>query len=409
MTLRLVRVLVLVIACCTAVYSNAQLGINSTLSNHDTNGVITGAARFQEYLPLLKGKRVALIINQTSLVNRTSLLDTLLAQNIEIVKVFTPEHGFRGAAGAGEKVDNEVDKKTGLPIVSLYGSSKKPKKTDLNNVDVLIYDLQDVGTRFYTYISTMQYAMEACAEYGKEFMVLDRPNPNGHYVDGPVLDMSLKSFVGMQPIPIVYGMTAGEYAKMLVGENWFDGSEKVKLTVIPCENYDHTVLYHLPVSPSPNLRTMAAIYSYPSLCFFEGTVVSVGRGTSMPFQQFGHPAFKNRTVYSFMPSIPFGKGPSPKLAGETCYGQVVAMNDEEGLMINGKGIKLIWLVKAYDWYPEKEKFFNSFFEKLAGTKELRKQIESGTSIVDIKKSWQKDLDVFKKIRKKYLLYKDFES
>lgn len=409
MTLRLVRVLVLVIACCTAVYSNAQLGINSTLSNHDTNGVITGAARFQEYLPLLKGKRVALIINQTSLVNRTSLLDTLLAQNIEIVKVFTPEHGFRGAAGAGEKVDNEVDKKTGLPIVSLYGSSKKPKKADLNNVDILIYDLQDVGTRFYTYISTMQYAMEACAEYGKEFIVLDRPNPNGHYVDGPVLDMSLKSFVGMQPIPIVYGMTAGEYAKMLVGENWFDGSEKVKLTVIPCENYDHTVLYHLPVSPSPNLRTMAAIYSYPSLCFFEGTVVSVGRGTSMPFQQFGHPAFKNRTVYSFMPSIPFGKGPSPKLAGETCYGQVVAMNDEEGLMINGKGIKLIWLVKAYDWYPEKDKFFNSFFEKLAGTKELRKQIESGTSIVDIKKSWQKDLDVFKKIRKKYLLYKDFES
>lgn len=409
MTLRLVRVLVLVIACCTAMYSNAQLGINSTLSNHDTNGVITGAARFQEYLPLLKGKRVALIINQTSLVNRTSLLDTLLAQNIEIVKVFTPEHGFRGAAGAGEKVDNEVDKKTGLPIVSLYGSSKKPKKTDLNNVDILIYDLQDVGTRFYTYISTMQYAMEACAEYGKEFMVLDRPNPNGHYVDGPVLDMSLKSFVGMQPIPIVYGMTAGEYAKMLVGEDWFDGSAKVKLTVIPCENYDHTVLYHLPVSPSPNLRTMAAIYSYPSLCFFEGTVVSVGRGTSMPFQQFGHPAFKNRTVYSFMPSIPFGKGPSPKLAGETCYGQVVAMNDEEGLMINGKGIKLIWLVKAYDWYPEKEKFFNSFFEKLAGTKELRKQIENGTSIADIKKSWQKDLDVFKKIRKKYLLYKDFES
>lgn len=409
MTLRLVRVLVLVIACCTAVYSNAQLGINSTLSNHDTNGVITGAARFQEYLPLLKGKRVALIINQTSLVNRTSLLDTLLAQNIEIVKVFTPEHGFRGATGAGEKVDNEVDKKTGLPIVSLYGSSKKPKKADLNNVDILIYDLQDVGTRFYTYISTMQYAMEACAEYGKEFMVLDRPNPNGHYVDGPVLDMSLKSFVGMQPIPIVYGMTAGEYAKMLVGQDWFDGSEKVKLTVIPCENYDHTVLYHLPVSPSPNLRTMAAIYSYPSLCFFEGTVVSVGRGTSMPFQQFGHPAFKNRTVYSFMPSIPFGKGPSPKLAGETCYGQVVAMNDEEGLMINGKGIKLIWLVKAYDWYPEKDKFFNSFFEKLAGTKELRKQIESGTSIVDIKKSWQKDLDVFKKIRKKYLLYKDFES
>lgn len=409
MTLRLVRVLVLVIACCTAVYSNAQLGINSTLSNYDTNGVITGAARFQEYLPLLKGKRVALIINQTSLVNRASLLDTLLAQNIEIVKVFTPEHGFRGAAGAGEKVDNEADKKTGLPIVSLYGSSKKPKKADLTNVDILIYDLQDVGTRFYTYISTMQYAMEACAEYGKEFMVLDRPNPNGHYVDGPVLDMSLKSFVGMQPIPIVYGMTAGEYAKMLVGESWFDGSEKVKLTVIPCENYDHTVLYHLPVSPSPNLRTMAAIYSYPSLCFFEGTVVSVGRGTSMPFQQFGHPAFKNRTVYSFMPSIPFGKGPSPKLAGETCYGQVVAMNDEEGLMINGKGIKLIWLVKAYDWYPEKDKFFNSFFEKLAGTKELRKQIESGTSIVDIKRSWQKDLDVFKKIRKKYLLYKDFES
>lgn len=409
MILRSVKVIALVLACCSAVLSSAQHGIRSTLSADDTTGVIVGAARFQQYVSTLKGKKVALIINQTSVVNRTSLLDTLLAQNINIVKIFTPEHGFRGAAGAGEKVDNEVDKKTGLPIISLYGSSKKPKKSDLQDVDVLIYDLQDVGTRFYTYISTMQYAMEACAEYSKSFMVLDRPNPNGHYVDGPVLDMTLKSFVGMQPIPIVYGMTAGEYAKMLVGEKWFKGAEKLQLSVIPCKEYDHTVLYHLPVSPSPNLRTMGAIYSYPSLCFFEGTVVSVGRGTTMPFQQFGHPAFKDRTVYSFMPSIPFGNEPSPKLAGETCYGQVVAMNDEEGLIINGKGIRLIWLVKSYNWYPEKDKFFNSFFEKLAGTKELRKQIEDGVSIKDIKQSWQKDLDAFKKIRKKYLLYKDFES
>lgn len=408
MNVRSVKVLLLVFISFMPLFSIAQLGIGSTLGATDTNGVVTGAARFQEYLPMLKGKSVALIINQTSLIERTSLLDTLLSQNIKIVKVFTPEHGFRGAAGAGEKVDNEVDSKTGLSIISLYGNNKKPKKADLQDVDILIYDLQDVGTRFYTYISTMQYAMEACAEYGKNFMVLDRPNPNGHYVDGPVLDMSLKSFVGMQPIPIVYGMTAGEYAKMLVGEHWFTGSEKLQLTVIPCENYDHTVLYQLPISPSPNLRTMGAIYSYPSLCLFEGTVVSVGRGTSMPFQQYGHPAFKNRTVYSFMPSIPFGDGPTPKLAGETCYGQVVAMNDQEGLTINGNEVKLIWLVKAYNWYPEKDKFFNSFFEKLAGTKELRKQIEDGVPISDIKQSWQKDLGAFKKIRKKYLLYKDFE-
>ncbi len=366
----------------------------------------TGADQFERYVPQLEGKRVGLLINQTSEVDAVSLLDTLLAQGVQVVKVFVPEHGFRGKAEAGEKVKSGVDEKTQIPIVSLYGRSKKPKEQDLKDIDVLIYDLQDVGARFYTYISTMQYAMEACAQYGVSFMILDRPNPNGHYVDGPVLDKSQRSFVGMQSIPIVYGMTAGEYAQMLVGEKWFLGAEKLNLTIIPCANYDHNTRYTLPINPSPNLRTMAAIYCYPSLCFFEGTVVSVGRGTNTPFQQFGHPAFKGKTNYSFIPDVPF-KGPSPKLAGEHCYGQMIAQSTKEADHILRNSIRLRWLIMAYNWYPEKEKFFNNFFSKLAGTTQLRKQIEQGMSEAEIKATWQEDLDAFKEIRKKYLLYTDF--
>ncbi|MEZ5016313.1 MAG: DUF1343 domain-containing protein [Flavipsychrobacter sp.] len=366
----------------------------------------TGADRFEEYLPLLANKKVALLINQTSEVDGTSLLDTLLSQKINVVKVFVPEHGFRGQAEAGEKVDNTIDSKTKTPIISLYGKSKKPKEQDLKDVDVLIYDLQDVGTRFYTYISSLQYAMEACAKYNVEFIILDRPNPNGHYIDGPVLEEKYRSFVGMQSIPVVYAMTAGEYAKMLVGEKWFDGAEQLKLAVIPCANYDHSKKYELPVSPSPNLRNMAAIYCYPSLCFFEGTVASVGRGTDMPFQQFGHPAYKGKTNYSFMPNIPF-KGPQPKLAGERCYGQVIALNEQEANVMIRNSLRLTWLINAYNWYPEKDKFFNSFFEKLVGNSALRKQIMDGVPETDIKASWQKDIDAFKEIRKKYLLYSDF--
>lgn len=366
-----------------------------------------GATQTETYIPMLAGKRVGLIINQTSQIDSVSLLDTLLKRKVGVKKIFVPEHGFRGSAEAGETIVDGTDKKTGLPIISLYGKNKKPTKEQLKDIDVLVYDLQDVGARFYTYISTLQYAMEACAEYGKQLIVLDRPNPNGHYVDGPVLDVSQRSFVGMQPIPIVYGMTVGEYAQMLVGEKWFDGADKLDMKVIACKNYDHTTLYELPVNPSPNLRNMAAIYVYPSLCLFEGTVVSVGRGTAAPFQQFGHPDFINKTVYSFMPGRSIG-GAEPMYANRNCYGQIAAANAQEAKVITRGSIRLFWLIRAYGWYPYKEKFFNDFFEKLAGTKELRKQIEKGMTEEEIKAMWQKDLTAFKQIRKKYLLYPDFE-
>jgi len=369
--------------------------------------VVVAAERMDAYLPLLKNKRVALIINQTSMVGERSLLDTLLTVGVNVVKVFVPEHGFRGEAQAGEHVDNSIDSATQLPIVSLYGDNKKPKPEFLKDVDVVVYDLQDVGVRFYTYISTMQYAMEACAENKKEFIVLDRPNPNGYYVDGPVLKKEFKSFVGMQPIPIVYGMTAGEYAKMLIGEKWAKGLETLNIKVITCGEYDHTALYSLPVRPSPNLKTMAAVMAYPSMCLFEGTVVSVGRGTPTPFQVWGHPSFKAKTMYSFKP-VPVWGRPDPLYAFQDCYGQLAVMNIDEAKTIINRRVRMVWLIKAYNWYEDKTKFFNPFFEKLAGTAELRKQIESGMTEDAIRATWKKDIDAFKKIRKKYLLYPDFE-
>ena len=393
-----------------AITGCAQAG-NEKLSEYDASfEVVTGAERLDVYLPLLKGKNVGLIINQTSVVGRwqTSLLDTLLHHKVRVKKVFVPEHGFRGTAAAGEKVDNEKDKKTGLPIISLYGNNKKPTAAQLKNIDVLIYDLQDVGVRFYTYISTLQYAMEACAENDIQLIILDRPNPNGFYVDGPVLDTGHRSFVGMQPIPVVYGMTPGEYAKMLVGEKWFPGAEQLKMEVITCEQYDHKVKYQLPVPPSPNLQTMTAVYCYPSLCFFEGTVISVGRGTDKPFQQWGHPAFKGRATVYFTPVPVWGQKIKPPLAYEDCYGQVVAFNEQEALRILKGRLRPLWLQRAYDWFPDKDKFFNNFFEKLAGTSELRKQVEKGVSETDIQASWEPGLKAFKQIRKKYLLYTDFE-
>ncbi len=368
---------------------------------------ITGDQRLDEYLPLLKKKKVAILVNQTSLAGKTHLLDTLLSRDVNVVKIFVPEHGFRGASEAGETVDNTVDKKTGISVISLYGNNKKPSKEDLKGVDILLYDLQDVGVRFYTYISTLQYAMEACAEYNKPLIVLDRPNPNGHYIDGPVLDTTLRSFVGMQPIPIVYAMTAGEYAQMLKGEEWFPGANDLKLTVINCLNYDHTMLYELPVQPSPNLKTMAAIYSYPSMCLFEGTVTSVGRGTDNPFQQFGHPDFFGKPIYDFTPMQKFGQ-PEPLYANRKCYGQLVALNEQEALYFFNKKMRLIFLQRAYGWYPYKEKFFNSFFEKLAGTKELREQIINKVGEEEIRNSWKEGIADFKVKRKKYLLYTDFE-
>ncbi len=371
-------------------------------------GIQVGAERMDEYLSLLKGKRVALLINQTSVVGEDLLLDALLREKVMVVKVFVPEHGFRGNADAGAHVASTKDKKTGLPIISLYGSNKKPKKEQLKDIDVLIYDLQDVGVRFYTYISTLEYVMEACAESNKQLIVLDRPNPNGHYVDGPVLEKEYRSFVGMQPVPVVYGMTVGEYAQMLKGEKWIANADKVKLKVIPCANYDHTKKYQISIPPSPNLKTMAAIYLYPSLCLFEGTVVSVGRGTDMPFQQWGNPLFKGKSKYSFTPESTVGAS-KPMYEGKECYGELVAQADNEALRKNEDIFNIKWLIQAYQWYPDKEAFFNSnnFFDKLAGTAKLQQQIKSGMKDDDIRDTWIKGNDAFMKIRKKYLLYADF--
>lgn len=371
--------------------------------------IVTGAERMEEYLPRLKGKRVALLVNQTSIVGEGHLLDALLERKVKVVKVFVPEHGFRGSADAGAHVGNSTDKKSGLPIISLYGETKRPRNEQLKDVDVFIYDLQDVGARFYTYISSLEYIMEACAATGKELMVLDRPNPNGHYVDGPVLDRQLRSFVGMQPVPVVYGMTAGEYARMLKGEQWVKGADKLKLTVIECAHYDHTRKYALPVAPSPNLKTMAAIYLYPSLCLFEGTAISVGRGTDRPFQQWGHPELSGEANHSFTPESTTGAS-KPMYEGKKCFGVLIAETDKGALEKNGDRFNLSWLIQAYQWFPDKNKFFNNnnFFEKLAGTTELRRQIQSGMSEEQIRATWQNDLAAFRKVRKKYLLYKDFE-
>jgi uncharacterized protein YbbC (DUF1343 family) len=372
-----------------------------------TDAIMPGAACTQEYLPLLKGKKVALLINQTSMVGATLLLDTLLSAKVEVRKIFVPEHGFRGTADAGAHIKNDVDSKTGLPMISLYGNNKKPKPEQLKDIDVVLFDLQDVGTRFYTYISTLEYLMEACAENGKQLIVLDRPNPNGHYVDGPVLEKSLRSFVGMQPVPVVYGMTIGEYAKMLQGERWTNQSEDLAMNVITCKNYDHTKLYKLPVAPSPNLKEMNAVYLYPSLCFFEGTVISVGRGTEKPFQQWGNPLLSKDYSYYFTPQSKQGAS-KPVFEGSKCYGEKLQNLLIEKDVAPGDSLQLSFLINAYHAYPVKEKFFNDFFEKLAGTKQLRQQIISGVSEKAIRASWQPDMIAFKKIRKKYLLYKDFE-
>lgn len=366
--------------------------------------VITGAEHMEQYLPLLQGKRTALLINQTSIAGSRLLLDTLLTRGVSITKIFAPEHGFRGLADAGAHIRNGRDSATGLPVISLYGKNKKPQKEHLTDVDIIIYDLQDVGVRFYTYISTLQYAMEACAAEGKTLIVLDRPNPNGFYVDGPVLDTTLRSFVGMQPVPVAYGMTAGEYALMLKGERWFDGAEKLDLKIIPCTGYDHNTRYEMPVPPSPNLKSPNAVFWYPSLCLFEGTVVSVGRGTPAPFEQWGHPGYKGKTAYNFTPVSMTGAG-KPLHEGQACYGKRMPEN-----AAGQHNFTLAPLIEAYNWHTDKEKFFNrnNFFEKLAGSNSLRKQVVQGLTEEQIRATWQKDLEAFRLIRKKYLLYPDFE-
>jgi len=374
-----------------------------------TKPIVVGAERFDQYLEKLKGKNVGMVVNQTSLVGapykETHLVDSLLKLKISVKKILTPEHGFRGTADAGEKVKSGIDEKTGLPLVSLYGNNKKPTPENLNDLDVLVFDIQDVGARFYTYISTLHFVMEACAENDKELIVLDRPNPNGFYIDGPVLDTAYRSFVGMHPVPVVHGMTIGEYAKMLNGEKWLKNGAQCKLTVIACENYDHSMLYKVRVKPSPNLPNMTAMYLYPSLCFFEGTPVSVGRGTDKPFQIIGHPDFAAGT-FTFTPKSMEG-AKEPPLKDVQCKG-IDLSTLQRDYFLKRKSLNLEWLIEFYQKFPNKEKFFTPFFTKLTGTTELQKQIEQGKSEDEIRASWMLELEQFKNVRMKYLLYADFE-
>jgi uncharacterized protein YbbC (DUF1343 family) len=418
--------------CLIAVLFNCYTGTcQPTIKQSGNSTIIPGAERMPVYLPYLKGKAVAVFANPTSMVKNTNLVDTLLKSGIKIVKIFGPEHGFRGDADAGEKVSDSKDPKTGIPVISLYGDHKKPSKEDLQDVDILIFDIQDVGVRFYTFISSLQYYLEAALENHKPLLILDRPNPNGFYVDGPVLETSFKSFVGMQPIPIVYGMTIGEYALMLAGENWLSKEANAinaynitteptadtpfHVTVIKCKNYDHNSKYVLPVNPSPNLKQMQSIYCYPSTCFFEGTKMSEGRGTDHPFQIFGHPSLP-KNLYSFTP-VPNAGAKSSKCFYQTCYGWNISGSNEEVLKMLDNKIQLKYLLTAYQLFPGKDSFFiqpktgkaeDYFFNKLAGNADLMQQLKAGTNEAAIKKSWQPKLEAFKKIRKKYLLYTDFE-
>jgi len=368
--------------------------------------VQVGAAQTQEYFPFLRGKNTALCVNHTAAIGDVHLLDTLISAGINVVKVFAPEHGFRGDEEAGKTINNSVDAKTDVPIVSIYGQNKKPTKEQLQGVDVIVFDIQDVGVRFFTYISTLHYVMEAAAENNVNVMVLDRPNPNGYWVDGPVLDTAYKSFVGMHPIPIAHGMTVGEYAQMINGEGWLANKKQCNLTVIQMVGYTHFLRYQLPNHPSPNLSSMAAVYLYPTLCMFEGTCMSVGRGTEKPFCVFGHPDFSAGDMYFTPKSIPNAAENPPHL-GVKCRG--FDLTDYSlNILKNSNFIDVNLLIEAYKNYPNKGKFFTSFFDKLAGNKSLREQIIAGKTAEDIRTSWKKDLDTFKKIRKKYLLYPDFE-
>ncbi len=364
--------------------------------------IIVGADRFKLYYPVLKGKRIAVVANQTSIVNvsnnKTHLVDHLKTEFEHIKVVFAPEHGFRGKADAGEHIKNGIDAKTGLPIISLYGKNKKPTKEQLKGIDVVLFDIQDVGVRFYTYISTLHYVMEACAENNIKLIVLDRPNPNAHYVDGPILEKEFSSFIGMHPVPLVYGMTIGEYAQMINGEKWLKNGIQCDLKVIPLKNYNHQTPYNLPIKPSPNLPNDVAINLYPSLGFFEGTNVSCGRGTEMQFQIYGSPFLdKKYFPFEFTPMPNFGSK-YPKHKGKLCYGQDLR-NHKKLNMLN-----LEWLIEAYTSTKDKSKFFIPFFDKLAGTKKLQQQIEQHYTYREIRKDWLKPNLAFKKIRGKYLIY-----
>lgn len=364
----------------------------------------TGAERTRQYFDELEGLRIGVVANQTSRIGSTHLVDSLLGAGFRVVKVFSPEHGFRGQAEAGEPVSSTVDAKTGLPLVSLYGDHRKPRPEDMQGIDLVVYDLQDVGARFYTYISTLTLVMEACAENDLPLMVLDRPNPNGFYLDGPLLEPGFTSFVGMHPVPVVHGMTMAEYARMVNGERWLSDSLQCRLSWVENSGYNHRRFYELPVKPSPNLPDMNSVYLYPSLCFFEGTAVSVGRGTDQPFTLIGYPGFQDGKI-SFTPESKAGASVNPLYKGIECRG--FDLSEEVPAIRENPGLRLSWLIRLYQSYPEKEKFFNNFFDRLAGTDKLRLQIESGHSEDEIRATWQDGLKRFMRIRQQYLLYHDF--
>jgi uncharacterized protein YbbC (DUF1343 family) len=364
---------------------------------------VPGACQIDKYKQLIEGKTVAIVANQTSMVGKTHLVDTLLAIGINVKEIFAPEHGFRELADAGESIENSKDLKTGIRIISLYGSHLKPTAEDLSGIDIVMFDIQDVGVRFYTYISTLHYVLEACAENDVKCIILDRPDPNGFYFDGNIADTAQRSFVAMDPVPVVHGMTVGEYAEMLNGEGWLKDSAKCDLKVIKCKDYTHKTLYELPIKPSPNLPNQTSIYLYPSICFFEGTNVSLGRGTSFPFQVFGSPELPDRG-FSFTPeSIPGAK--NPPLLGEKCYGTDLR-NEIKNKIIPAPQMNLNWIISAYRDFPDKNKFFTPYFDVLASGPTLREQIQKGMISDEIRATWKEGLAKFGKIREKYLLYEE---
>ncbi|MES3016852.1 MAG: DUF1343 domain-containing protein [Bacteroidota bacterium] len=393
-----------ILACGSAAPEQTRSDSTTVAVNSTAGDIITGAQQIDKYLPLLKGKRVGLTINNTSVIDGKLSMDTLLKRGVNIVKGFGPEHGFRGKASAGAKIGDETDEKTGVPLISLYGSKYKPTKEDMKGIDVMVFDMQDVGVRFYTYLSTLHYIMEACAENNVELIILDRPNPNDGYVDGPVREADQESFVGKHAIPILHGLTFGEYAGMINGEGWLPGKAKAKLTVIKMENYAHGKPYTLPIAPSPNLNTQQSILLYPSLCLFEGTVISQGRGTLYPFTVLGNPELKGKYEFSFKPvSIP-GMSEKPPHMDKDCYGLDLRKYDTSTFTKSGR-INLTWLKEFYAAYPNKSVFFrNATFDRLAGTTKLRNQIIEGKSEEEIRKSWEPALSSYKVTRKKYLLY-----
>jgi uncharacterized protein YbbC (DUF1343 family) len=387
-----------------SVYLTAQDKSCHSLRLAEQSEILTGAQQIEKYLPLLSGKSIGVVCNQSSLIGKVHLIDTLLSSGIIIKAVFAPEHGFLGNAAAGTTINDTTDIRTKLKVISLYGNKKKPEPGDLQEIEIMLFDIQDVGTRFYTYISTLALVMEACAEQGIPLIILDRPNPNAFYIDGPVLDTAYRSFVGLHPVPIVYGMTIGEYAMLVNGEGWLRDSVRCDLTVVTLQKWDRNMIINLAVRPSPNLQTWQAIYLYPSLCLFEGTVMSVGRGTDLPFQVIGHPEYLTGS-YAFIPQKIPGVAEKPPYEGQQCFGQNLT-SYADNFLENHNSLNLAFLINSWKELNLEEDFFNSYFDKLAGGPHLREQILAGESEEMIRNGWKAGLDLFREIRKKYLLYPD---